>query len=661
MSAQTSDEELASLVVREGDRELSTRAAGWWLAKLGAIVQVASDPVSSRAVDPVVGDILDRGKRGVADPAQRCDVLLFSRDGEGTASAAASLVVRISGPEPGPGDKDHTEETALWARSGLASLTSEIREEGHRRRGAPSNSQPSLLAGVGAAIGVAATVVGKQLGAPAPRTLEIDKHEVLATLPMQPLAYAQLEGRAGSAMDPTQPGGVVAASDGPLYVRPVEPVQWERFLRRIPGMATIVADIAAEGRNALARCADEINDAVRTWAAARDRASIVEACQRDHVPIVGLHDVADVVADSHLNSRGFFPDDEPAFRVPWIEVGRTAGAARPAVVTGLRPFDGLPLNGLRVLDLTWAWAGPFSTTLLADLGAEVINVEWHPRPSNLRTQPPFVGEEASPDAGGWWSANQRGKFSVGVNLKSDEGRGLVHELAATSHLVVENFSPGVVDRLGVGYHDLREANPGLVYVSMSAFGRSGPHAHFVGYGPHIYAASGAAYVATGPDGAPTEMEIPYADPVSGFFGALAALAALDGAIAGQGGAHLDVSELECMCALLLEPILAERQGRPLSAASSQSGGDGGSLAPTALEVVDDPRLESRGFWTTDESRLFKGTGTRIAAPLWVMDGLRPVVWRGAPELFGDTRAVLERVLGHASGPVDALIHAEAIA
>src|SRR5262249_18012050 len=151
--------------------------------------------------------------------------------------------------------------------------------------------------------------------------------------------------------------------------------------------------------------------------------------------------------------------------------------------------------GFRVLDLTWAWAGPFATTLLAELGAEVVNLEWTPRPSNLRVQQPLA-EGFGFDGSAWWSATQRGKSSVGINFKHADGRQLVADLARHCDAVIDNFAPGVVDRLGIGFDDLVGANPNLAYVSMSAFGASGPSSHYVGYGTHLYASAGLSYVIT---------------------------------------------------------------------------------------------------------------------------------------------------------------------
>jgi crotonobetainyl-CoA:carnitine CoA-transferase CaiB-like acyl-CoA transferase len=408
-----------------------------------------------------------------------------------------------------------------------------------------------------------------------------------------------------------------------------------------------------------------------------------------------VYEPADVLTDEHLIAREFFGLDGPT--VPWIRTAReTSPLARaPRARARWRPESGLPLEGLRVLDLSWAWAGPFATTLLADLGAEVINLEWHPRPSNLRVQPPSA-VAGSPDGGGWWSANQRGKASVGVDLKTAGGLAVVADLAAVSDVVVENFAAGVVDRLGVGFADLVARNPELVYVSMSAFGASGPAAHWIGYGTQVLAASGMTRTMMPDDGDVALMGIPYPDPVSGLAAALAVMAAV-----GRGAAHLDLSELEATCPLIFGSLLAAADGTSavgpptrvvvtvdgtfvavtssdpmvldaveadapkmtldeVISTTRNAGGDA-IVVSAPKHLLADERLRSRGFWRADEAPLLRARGVEIAGPLAIIDDQRPELWRGAPDLFEDTADVLATVLGYDRELIERLLADGAIA
>ncbi|MCL5734440.1 MAG: CoA transferase, partial [Actinobacteria bacterium] len=131
------------------------------------------------------------------------------------------------------------------------------------------------------------------------------------------------------------------------------------------------------------------------------------------------------------------------------------------------------LSDIRVLDLTLAWAGPHATALLADLGAEVIRVESSARVDLQRIVSPFFPNIPAPEAGGWQALHNRRKLSCAINLKSREGVEITRRLAAKSDIVVENFRPGVMKGLGLGFDDLVQVAPNIVYVSLCGYGPGG--------------------------------------------------------------------------------------------------------------------------------------------------------------------------------------------
>jgi crotonobetainyl-CoA:carnitine CoA-transferase CaiB-like acyl-CoA transferase len=625
-----------------------------------------------------------------------------------------AATVEITGPEQDANDFDDTltADIRLWARSGLGYLTRELDDAG--RMGEPClpvNRQASILAGIAGAIACIASALDESEASP-PRHIKIDRLELLAGLPMQPLAFAQLADRiVGKEPGIALPGGTLATADGMAYVRPVEPAHWAGLLRLVGGLDDIAAVV--ESNPAILREAnDRIDSRLRAWSMERDADDVSDTCQAEHIPVAPVCRPDQVVRDRHLLDRGFVTDSE--LGMPWIsELGAptdpTSADAEPTV----RPSSDLPLAGLRILDLSWAWAGPYATTLLADLGAEVINVEWHPRVSNLRRNVPFAGGRAeSNNTATWWSANQRGKFSIGVNLKSEEGRAIVKRLAARADAVVENFSPGVVDRLGVGFDELSKVNPRLAYVSLSAFGQTGPRSHYIGYGTQVYAASGAAY-ATSQDGVTqSQMFIPFPDPVSGFVGAFTIAAHVANARATGRSARVDVSEQECMAAVALEPLLdaldhadvSERRyviaktfdeayvallgvtAEDWTALASSLSADSESseslrsaarqlsltelverVGPSAVhlrdsrDVLADPYLNDAGFWVKDTSPEVAPSGVLIGGSIWHVDGKRAPFWRGAPPLFADTRTVLTDLLDYPTARIDELIEQGAIA
>jgi formyl-CoA transferase len=211
------------------------------------------------------------------------------------------------------------------------------------------------------------------------------------------------------------------------------------------------------------------------------------------------------------------------------------------------------LEGIRVLDLTRAMAGPFCAMMLGDLGADVIKVE---RPGSGDESrgwgPPFVGEPYGPYPGesAYFLSANRNKRSITVNLKAPQGQEIVRRLAARCDVFLENFRTGDLDKLGLGYEDLRVVNPRLVYGSVSGYGRTGPYAERPGYDSVIQAEGGFMGI-TGPEeGPPYRVGVPIIDITAGMFAATAILAALRARDLTGEGQLVDVSLLDTQVALL---------------------------------------------------------------------------------------------------------------
>jgi len=212
-----------------------------------------------------------------------------------------------------------------------------------------------------------------------------------------------------------------------------------------------------------------------------------------------------------------------------------------------------PLEGIRVLDLTRALAGPYCTMMLGDLGADVIKVERPGRGDESRGWgPPFVGEPYGPYPGesAYFIAANRNKRSITINLKSTEGQAIVRQLAQASDALVENFRTGALDRMGLGYEDLRTLNPGLVYCSISGYGRTGPYAERPGYDFIIQAEGGLMGIIGPEEGPPYRVGVPIVDITSGMFAATAILAALRARDVTGEGQLVDISLLDAQVALL---------------------------------------------------------------------------------------------------------------
>ena len=212
-----------------------------------------------------------------------------------------------------------------------------------------------------------------------------------------------------------------------------------------------------------------------------------------------------------------------------------------------------PLEGIRVLDLTRAMAGPYCTMMLGDLGADVIKVE---RPitgdESRGWGPPFFGRpyHDRPGESAYFASANRNKRSLTLDLKSDEGVDIVLRLVKESDILVENFRTGTLDRMGLGYARLKELYPMLIFCSISGYGRTGPQAERAGYDVIIQAEGGMMGI-TGPvPGPPSRVGVPIVDITTGMFASNAILAALHARELTGEGQMIDVSLLDTQVALL---------------------------------------------------------------------------------------------------------------
>jgi CoA:oxalate CoA-transferase len=213
-------------------------------------------------------------------------------------------------------------------------------------------------------------------------------------------------------------------------------------------------------------------------------------------------------------------------------------------------IDQQPLRGVRVLDLTRVLAGPFCTMNLADLGAEVIKVEMPGRGDDSRS---FAPTMPSGDSGYFYSVN-RGKRSVTLDLRIEEGAGIFLALAAKSDVVVENFSPGTMDRFKVGYEELKAANSKIILCSISGFGQTGPKASAPAYDIVAQALGGTMSITGHPGGEPVRCGISIGDLSAALYGVIAIMSALRVRDRDGVGNHVDIAMLDCQVAMLEDAL-----------------------------------------------------------------------------------------------------------
>jgi benzylsuccinate CoA-transferase BbsF subunit len=210
----------------------------------------------------------------------------------------------------------------------------------------------------------------------------------------------------------------------------------------------------------------------------------------------------------------------------------------------------LPLEGVRILDFTWAWAGPQATLLLALLGAEVLKVESRRRLDHSRLRSLVAGPSMTgPDASFIFNTLNLNKLSVSLNLSKPEAVEIAVSLAKISDVVTENMRPGVLERLGLGYEELKKRNPGIIMFSSSAVGGTGPERFNTGYAPTFAAMGGMAYITGRLGGRPAPL-MGTIDLRVGSTGAFAVLAALYHRKMTGEGQYVDLSSAEAVSSLI---------------------------------------------------------------------------------------------------------------
>ena len=311
---------------------------------------------------------------------------------------------------------------------------------------------------------------------------------------------------------------------------PLAGVNWERYDRSTLDAATRASWEAAIEGFFRTRTRDEI------WQEGRRRginATVIAA-------------PADVLGDPHLAARGFWRES-PQGREPGRFVLLTGGA-QPAAPREPRRESAVrgPLSGVRVLDFSWALVGSITTKTLGDLGAEIIKVESRTRPCLSRLDVQVNASRAGNlDDKPWFSHLNTSKLSLALDLKLPGSRELLEPLIGWADVVVENFSPGTLEKLGLDYPQLAARNPGIVMVSGSVYGQTGPLAKSWGVDGTGAALSGRTYLTGWPDRNPViPSAAPYGDVVLPFAMAAAVIAALEYRHAHQRGCHIDASMYE---------------------------------------------------------------------------------------------------------------------
>jgi crotonobetainyl-CoA:carnitine CoA-transferase CaiB-like acyl-CoA transferase len=632
----------------------------------------------------VLFEFLAVGKRSVAawGPAScsGADVILV---GEGAGAGPmelrranrAAVVVSItafglSGPCAG--------EAATTAR--LEALSGYLGLNGPAD-GAPLLSPAHLLdhaAGVSAFVGALAALI-RRARTGAGDLVEVSVFETIAGL--LPYLREQHQGHPSPRLGGTPEGArLLRCRDGFVSVAPAIPAHIGAYREVFGASGELLPDAPLAGGRGLA--ADRVAAALAPLAQRKDVREVFEGLQARGVVCGVVKSPGEVLRDPQLAARGFFQELPHPVLGPLPIAGRAAGLtgvsdrapcpapagpeAEPPAWDPRGPAGESrdpPLAGFRVLDLTQAWIGPLAGMILGDLGAEVVKVETARRPDVWRWLGQAVARPDLPateplNRSWYFNAVNRNKLGLGLDLARPQGAEIFLKLAADADVVLENFTPRVMTKFGLGYDALRNVRPEIVLTSFSGFGADGPLAEFKANGASIEALAGWDALHRDETGKPVLMGAYPADPICGLQMAACTLVALyRRVLTGQGG-HVEGSMLGAAAGYVGDALLAEAMAE--AGASVESPAPCGELrrarpgewtlvdaegaetpVRSTMEALEDPQLAVRGWFLDLEA---PGLGiSRHNGRFWRFDAARLPDPQPPPKVGEHTRMLLSRL------------------
>ncbi len=570
----------------------------------------------------------------------------------------------------------------------------------------PQGHAPQIVGGATGFIASLAVLLGRRNGRPCER-IDTNIFEAFLCLtegggPSVAAGGPATKRRGVNLFGPVYPQTIFPTSDGWIGVSALTPLQWKELCALI-GLPDLAQDPRYETTDLRLAAALALDDILGPAILKLKTDEFLLAGQARRVPLAPVPDMAGLLQTPHWRERGSFEAiagvEGPA--MPFRLNGRGAGA----VSAGAKGAG--PLAGIRVLDLSMGWSGPLAGRHFADLGAGVIKIEgcahmdWWRGWNALEAGDPPPYETKSN-----FNPVNRNKRGITLDLRSKRGREILIALAADADLLIENYAPGVLNGMGLSAAALASVNPRLSYISMGAFGSTGPWSGFRAYGSTTEQAAGMPFLHGDAAWPPVMQHTAYGDPIAGIYAAAASLIALYGRH-NTGGVTIDLSQVECLFQLAADGIVAQsatgeapkrtgskratgfwrgclrcegddawlavdidteaqydalgdlaawaatRTPRDAAAELQRMGLAAGPVTP-GTSLFDDPQLVAAGFWLRGHRR-YVGDHVLPRAP-YLLDGQAPALHRPTPTLGEHNEEVLAQLLGLTEADIATLEH-----
>jgi len=497
-----------------------------------------------------------------------------------------------TGPRAGePGD-----ELTIINAGGLSNMLPARSVDVDRPPVKPAGYMVGYHGGLAAALASLAVVLGREAGGPG-QLIDISLQDVIINLIAPPITNTRYHGTTWSRVPDRPPAmGRMETSDGYVILGAADDHHF-RAMRELMGWPAWAAGDEWDDMHYRNHHLMDIAPMMEAWMRRQKKADIHQRAARKRIPIGPVNSARDVMESAQYEARKYFIEvDHPAAGRhryagwPYRLSASPARVSRPAPLLGqhngevfsalpvekdvprraVAPTESqgrLPLEGVRVLDFSWVWAGPFACMLLADLGAEVIKIEGHHRTDLTRRSFPWPLPEPEPlrvppNQGMSFNSVNMNKKSLTLDLSREEGVALALRLAAKSDVVLDNMRPGVMTKMGLGYEVLTRVRPDMVVLASSSRGLSGPETDYLGFATIHGGIGGAAYLAGYPDDHPTHGSAGDVDIMNATTCAFAVVAALTHRRRTGQGQFIDYSQCEGVSSLIGEYLLGyEMTGR----------------------------------------------------------------------------------------------------